>query len=175
MSTIKRKNIFLIGPMGAGKTTIGRQLSTALGVEFLDSDKEIEDRCGAEISWIFDVEGEAGFRSREKKMIDELTQIDGLVLATGGGSVIADENRNNLAARGVVVYLETSVDQQLERTLKDKTRPLLQVDDPREKLQSLMDIREPLYKEIADICVVTDKRTTKAVTKDILDFMEKGE
>ncbi len=129
----EKRNIFLVGPMGAGKSTIGRQLAQQLNMEFFDSDQEIERRTGADVGWVFDVEGEAGFRDREEKIINELTEKQGIVLATGGGSVKSRETRNRLSARGVVVYLETTIEKQLARTQRDKKRPLLQVDSLRVK------------------------------------------
>jgi len=161
-------SIFLIGPMGAGKSTIGRALSRECGLEFRDSDKEIEARTGADIPLIFELEGEAGFRTREHAMIDELTQLSGIVLATGGGAVLDQENRANLAARGRVVYLHTSVDQQLKRTARDRHRPLLRTEDPRARLTELLEQREPLYREIADLVIKTDGRSVVAVVKEIL-------
>lgn len=153
--------------MGAGKSTIGRLLSTELGLEFFDSDKVIEERCGANIPWIFDMEGEEGFREREQQVIDELTQRSNIVLATGGGAVMRELNRNHLASRGTVVYLCTAVKQQLERTAKDKNRPLLQTDNPEEVLQKLFSIRDPLYREIADIIIETDNNSPKSVVQEI--------
>jgi shikimate kinase len=162
-------NIFLVGPMGAGKTTIGRQLATALKKEFVDSDHEVEERSGANISWIFDVEGEEGFRLREKKIIEELTQLRGVVLATGGGAVLSSENRKYLQSRGTVIYLMATVKQQLERTKHDQRRPLLQnVSNIKEKLTEIMDIRDPLYREIADHVVMTSKRSPKTVSGEII-------
>jgi len=160
-------SIYLVGPMGAGKSTIGRLLSTELGLEFFDSDKVIEERCGANIPWIFDMEGEEGFREREQQVIDELTQRSNIVLATGGGAVMRELNRNHLASRGTVVYLCTAVKQQLERTAKDKNRPLLQTDNPEEVLQKLFSIRDPLYREIADIIIETDNNSPKSVVQEI--------
>ena len=160
-------SIYLVGPMGAGKSTIGRLLSTELGLEFFDSDKVIEERCGANIPWIFDMEGEEGFREREQQVIDELTQRSNIVLATGGGAVMRELNRNHLASRGTVVYLCTAVKQQLERTAKDKNRPLLQTDNPEEVLQKLFSIRDPLYREIADIIIKTDNNSPKSVVQEI--------
>ncbi len=119
----EKRNIFLVGPMGAGKSTIGRQLAQQLNMEFFDSDQEIERRTGADVGWVFDVEGEAGFRDREEKIINELTEKQGIVLATGGGSVKSRETRNRLSARGVVVYLETTIEKQLARTQRDKNAP----------------------------------------------------
>lgn len=142
--------------MGAGKTTIGRQLARTLGLEFLDSDREIERRSGVDIPTIFDFEGEAGFRRRERAMIETLTQHDDIVLATGGGVVLDPDNRRDLAGRGTVIYLETSVDEQLRRTRHDRNRPLLQADDRRATLERLDAERAPLYREIADIVIPTD-------------------
>jgi shikimate kinase len=168
-----KRNIFLIGPMGAGKTTIGKQLATMLKMEFVDTDKELEARTGAPIDWIFDIEGEDGFRVRETSVIEELTQRQGIVLATGGGAVCAKENREYLAARGTVVYLRTSIEQQLERTRKDKKRPLIQVDDREQALLNLQADREPLYEEIADVFVSTDANTVKVVASQIVEQFEK--
>src|SRR3569832_1634370 len=147
----KSTNLFLVGLMGAGKSTIGRQLAKSLGCEFIDSDHEIEARTGANIPLIFDVEGEAGFRQREKKIIDDLTQREHIVLATGGGVVLDPENRAHLHARGLVVYLYATVDQLLARTAKDRNRPLLQTANPRARFEELMQVRDPLYREIADL------------------------
>ena len=153
--------------MGAGKSTIGRVLGEILGKPFFDSDREIEEATGADIPWIFDVEGEAGFRQRESRMIAQLSERNGIVLATGGGAVIAAENRERLRSRGKVVYLRVSVAQQLERTGKDKSRPLLQTDDPETTIRELMSFREPLYREIADVSVDTNRRNPRAVAQDI--------
>ena len=162
-------NIFLVGPMGAGKTTIGRQLAREMKKEFVDSDHEIEERSGANISWIFDVEGEAGFRKREKKVIEELTGRKDIVLATGGGAVLAPENRKYLHSRGTVINLMATIGQQVERTKHDQRRPLIQdVDDIRGKLTELMEIRDPLYREIADYVVMTNRRSPKSVSTEIM-------
>ncbi|MGX2950112.1 shikimate kinase AroK [Ursidibacter sp. B-7004-1] len=168
----EKRNIFLIGPMGAGKSTIGRQLAQMLNMDFLDSDSVIEERAGADIDWIFDIEGEAGFRKREERIINELTQSQGLVLSTGGGSVLSKDNRNALSARGIVVYLETSIDKQFERTQRDKKRPLLQTEDPYQVLQELAKIRNPLYEEIADITLQTDEQAAKVVATQIIEMMD---
>ncbi|AWB66493.1 shikimate kinase AroK [Saccharobesus litoralis] len=165
----EKRNIFLVGPMGAGKSTIGRQLAQELHLEFVDSDSEIERRTGADIAWVFDVEGEEGFRRREEKVIFELTEQQGIVLATGGGSVISKEVRNRLSARGFVVYLETTIDKQVARTQKDKKRPLLQTKDPRQVLIDLAQVRNPLYEEVADLVVKTDEQSAKVVAKEIID------
>ncbi len=171
MSIVKVRNIFLIGPMGAGKSTIGRALAKELKLEFYDTDEVIEERSGATISWIFDVEGEDGFRRREQKIVDELTQKNNIVLATGGGVVTAPENRNALAGRGTVIYLKTSLAQQYERTKRDTKRPLLQTADLEERLESLREEREPLYEELADISFETDKLTVKAVATKIIKYL----
>ena len=153
--------------MGAGKSTIGRLLSLELGLPFYDSDKVIEERAGTNIPWIFDVEGESGFRERETAAIDELTLFSDIILATGGGAVLKPENRAFLKARGSVIYLKTSVELQIERTRRDKNRPLLQTEDPTSVLQNLMDIRDPLYQEVCDFVVTTDKRNPKLVVSEI--------
>ncbi|EGN74235.1 shikimate kinase AroK [Aliidiomarina shirensis] len=164
-----KRNIFLIGPMGAGKSTIGRQLAKSLHLEFFDSDTEIERRTGADISWVFELEGEEGFRDREEKMISELTENTGIVLATGGGSIISKENRLKLSARGVVVYLKTNIDKQVARTQRDKRRPLLaNADNPREVLENLAEERDPLYEEIADVVIHTDEQSAKVVANEII-------
>ncbi len=160
-------NIFLVGPMGVGKTTIGRVLADLLGLEFVDSDREIEISTGADIPWIFDVEGESGFRLREVRMIEQLSSRQNVVLATGGGVVLAAENRACLSGRGVVVYLRASICQQVERTSRDKNRPLLQTADPETKIRELMPIRDPLYLEVADIIVDTNRRNPKSVSQEI--------
>lgn len=154
--------------MGAGKSTIGRLLSQELHLEFLDSDKEIEKRAGADIPWIFDVEGESGFRDREESVIESLSTQKDIVLSTGGGAVIRDTNRSVLKERGIVVYLNTSVAQQLDRTSRDKNRPLLQTADPESVLKELMSVRHPLYLETADIIVKTDGRHPKTVVTEII-------
>ncbi|SIS43765.1 shikimate kinase AroK [Neptunomonas antarctica] len=161
-------NIFLIGPMGAGKSTIGRMLSQELALEFVDVDREIEERAGANIPWIFDVEGEIGFRDREEMVVDDLTQSNNQVLATGGGAVLRAANRACLQSRGFVVYLDTSIEQQLERTSKDKNRPLLRADNPQEVLERLMEIRDPLYRLTSDLIVKTDRRHPRGVVSDIV-------
>ena len=153
--------------MGAGKTTIGKQLAETLSMEFMDSDHEIESRTGVTIPHIFDVEGEEGFRRREEAMIDELTQKQNIVLATGGGAVIREINRHHLENRGTVIYLHASIDQLLERTSRDKNRPLLQTENPRAKLEELMAVREPLYRQIADIVIDTEQQPVTRVVKRI--------
>jgi len=155
--------------MGAGKSTIGRLLAKELRLPFKDSDKEIEQRTGASIPLIFDVEGEGGFREREHAVIADLCRLDGVVLATGGGAVMREVNRKALRAGGRVVYLCTSVDQQLERTARDRNRPLLQAADPRGVLANLMAVRDPLYRSIADVIIETDERPPRLVVMEILD------
>ncbi|HIQ54833.1 shikimate kinase I [Halopseudomonas pachastrellae] len=166
------RNVFLIGPMGAGKSTIGRLLAKELKFPFKDSDREIEVRTGADIPWIFDVEGEEGFRQREEAMIAELVEERGIVLATGGGVVMRPANRAALTANGLVVYLCTSVEQQLQRTAKDRQRPLLQTADPEAVLRDLMARRDPLYREIADLIIETDQRGPKVVVNTILGKLQ---
>lgn len=161
------QSIFLVGPMGVGKTTIGRQLARLLNYEFIDSDREIEQRTGASIPWIFDKEGEEGFRRRELAVIDELTARPAIVLATGGGAVIKSENRACLKQRGIVVYLKAEVDELLARTRNDKNRPLLQTENPRGRLQSLIEQREPWYLEVADVVFDTQQHNIKAAAKSI--------
>jgi len=163
-----KNNIFLIGPMGSGKTAVGRQLARLLQRPFLDSDHEIEQRTGADIALIFEREGEAGFRRREREIIAELTARNDVVLATGGGAVLAEENRRHLAERGWVVYLETSVAQQVERAGRTTHRPLLKGADPRVRLDELMQIREPLYREIADFILSTNRRRVTSVAERIV-------
>ncbi|MAZ38678.1 MAG: shikimate kinase AroK [Legionellales bacterium] len=169
---LNKQNIFLIGAMGAGKTTIGKQLAQELGREFMDTDLVIESRTGVSLAWIFDVEGEQGFREREQKIIDELTQKSNIVLATGGGSVILAENRSNLSARGVVVYLKTTLEEQLARMEKDKKRPLLLgVDDKAETLKELASERNTLYEEIADFVFRTDESSVKVIVDKIIQHL----
>lgn len=162
-----QRSIFLVGPMGAGKSAVGRKLAEELGLEFVDSDDVIEARTGVDIPYIFEREGEAGFRARERQVIDELSQREGIVLATGGGAVQDSSNRERLGARGRVVYLHATIEQQLKRTRTGRERPMLKGGDPREILESLMVIRDPQYREIADVVVETDGRRVTAVTREI--------
>ncbi len=168
----KGDNIFLVGPMGAGKTAVGRQLARMLGLDFLDSDSEIERRTGVDIPYIFEKEGEEGFRRREQAAIEELSEQSGIVLATGGGAVLSPGNRAALTARGTVIYLHASVWQQVARTRHSTNRPLLQTADPKSTLEELMATREPIYREIADIVVETDGRRVKEVVRDIMREIE---
>ncbi|MDO2949093.1 shikimate kinase AroK [Aeromonas simiae] len=168
----EKRNIFLVGPMGAGKSTIGRHLAEQLHMEFYDSDQEIERRSGADISWVFDVEGEEGFRVREERVIGELSELQGIVMATGGGAIKSRETRNRLSARGIVVYLETPIEKQLARTQRDKRRPLLQTEEPpREVLERLAEERNPLYEEVADFVVQTDEQSAKIVANQIVKLI----
>lgn len=169
----EKRNIFLVGPMGAGKSTIGRELAERLHLEFYDSDQEIERRTGADIAWVFDLEGEDGFRKREESVIDDLTEKQGIVLATGGGSVISSQVRNRLSARGIVVYLETTIDKQVARTQRDRRRPLLQTsEEPRSVLEKLAVERNPLYEEIADVIIQTDDQSAKVVAHKIVERLD---
>ncbi len=161
-------NLILIGPMGSGKTAVGRSLARHLGWSFYDSDTEIVRRTGVDIPYIFEKEGEAGFREREREAIEALMALQGIVMATGGGAVLLPENRRVIAERGVVVYLETSVPQQAERVKHGRTRPLLSNVDPATRLKELMTVRDPLYRSIADLTVSTDGRRVKAVAEDIV-------
>ena len=163
------ENIYLIGLMGAGKTTIGKQLAKALAVPFYDSDKAIEESTGVDIPTIFEFEGEEGFRERERKMIQKLTQIHGIVLATGGGVILREENRQLLKENGFIVYLQCSVDRILERTRRDTQRPLLKTDNPKERLQTLFEQRQSLYLSCADFKIDTGVFKTKTVVNRILD------
>jgi len=164
--------IFLVGMMGAGKTTIGRGLARALGREFIDLDHELESRCGVRVPVIFEIEGEGGFRKREAAALDHCTQRRGIVLATGGGAVLAPENRRLLRQRGVVVYLRASVDELFRRTNRDRNRPLLANPDPRGTLRDLMTKREPLYEEVADLIVDTGTMPVAHLVKSLLPLLQ---
>jgi len=160
--------VFLVGPMGAGKTTIGKYLAQRLHLDFADTDTEIEKRTGADIPWIFDVEGEEGFRKREQQVVEEMTLWDNVVLATGGGVVVRAENRRVLAARGFVIYLHASVEEQVRRTHRDRRRPLLQDGDPEEVLRTLMMQRDEYYREIADHVINTDDCSPRTVAQRLV-------
>ncbi|MBM0104058.1 shikimate kinase AroK [Steroidobacter sp. S1-65] len=165
-------NVFLIGPMGSGKTAVGKQLARLLHLQFYDSDAEIEHRTGVDIPYIFEKEGEAGFREREREVIDALTQMQDVIVATGGGAVLSPQNREHLATRGRVVYLQTGVDQQLERTRHGRQRPLLYTEDPERKLRELMTFRAPLYESIAAVVVCTDGRQVRAVADEVVQRLQ---
>lgn len=160
--------IFLVGPMGAGKTTIGRLLARSLRLDFVDSDSEIEDSTGADIPWIFDVEGEEGFRDREQEALEILTLRDRTVLATGGGAVLRLANRRVLSARGFVVYLYAPLEEQIRRTGGDRKRPLLAHGDPAQTLKELMTQRDPLYREVADLVIESDSSSPRSVAQRVL-------
>jgi shikimate kinase len=162
-----KPNIILIGLMAVGKSTVGRVLAQALDMPFYDADHEIEVRAGAPVAWIFDMEGEAGFREREHQVLDELTREEGIVLATGGGAVLRDSNRKLMAERGVVIHLDSPLQRLVERTRKDRKRPLLQQGDPRATLMRLQREREPLYREIAHYRFVTDRQGPKVLAREI--------
>jgi len=166
------QNIFLVGPMGAGKSTVGRQLAEALSFEFKDSDQEIQRRTGVDIPTIFEYEGEEGFRDRERQVIDELSAQNGIVMATGGGAVLRPDNRRDLTSRGVVIYLHCSPEQQYSRTSRDRNRPLLHTEDPLARLRELMNERDPLYRQVADMVVTTERRGTTSVVKEIRRRLE---
>jgi shikimate kinase len=165
----RARRIFLIGPMGSGKSAVGKALARKLKLRFIDSDAEIERRTGVDIPFIFEKEGEAGFRQREREVIAELTEREGIVLATGGGAVLAPESRERLQARGVVIYLETSVSEQLRRTQRTNHRPLLKTGDPEERLRELLRVREPLYRSIASFVVPTDRCQVARVVDRIIE------
>lgn len=169
-----RSNIFLVGPMGAGKTTLGKRLAELRGMAFADSDQEVEQRTGVDIAYIFEKEGEAGFRRREKQVIAELTTRGQMVLATGGGAVLDAENRANLSARGFVVYLHAPVEQQLRRTGHSTHRPLLKDGDPREILERLFLLRDPLYREVADLVVDTAGRNARLLAQEIEEHLDRA-
>lgn len=171
-SPARGPNVYLIGPMGSGKTAVGKQLARLLQLQFHDSDAEIEQRTGVDIPYIFEKEGESGFREREREVLDSLTQLKNVVVATGGGAVMLPRNRENLGSRGRVVYLRTSVEQQLERTRHGRQRPLLYTDDPEGKLRELMKVRAPLYESIATIVVNTDGRQVRAVAEEIVQRLQ---
>ncbi len=173
MSQINR-SIFLVGPMGAGKSTIGKLLAAQLQLPFADSDKVLEERTGADIPWIFDVEGEAGFRRRESEVLRDLCAGPTQVVATGGGIVLLEENRQLLSQQGQVVYLQASIEQLLERTSKNSNRPLLQVPNPRTRIVELVEERDPLYRQVADIICDTDYCTPKQAAQMVADKLMSG-
>ena len=165
-----KRSVFLIGPMGSGKTAVGKQIARRLRMPFIDTDAEIERRTGADITLIFEKEGESGFRERERELIDELTQLDALVLSTGGGAIVLEQNRRALKERGVVAYLETSIEQQTVRVMSGRQkRPLVaNVANPSQRLAELMQQRQPLYQQTADLSVPTDGRRVSVVADDII-------
>jgi shikimate kinase len=167
----KHKNIFLVGPMGAGKSSVGKYLAAKLDMDFYDTDEEIEKRTGVDIGWIFDLEGEMGFRKREEFVVTELAALSNIILATGGGTILSPESRAILQSNGLVIYLEVSLRYQQGRTINDSRRPLLRVKNRQEILEKLQEEREPLYEEIADFRVLTDKRNVRAVADEIIHWL----
>ena len=163
------RNIILIGPMGSGKSTIGNIIAKRLHREFQDSDHFIEERTGVDIARIFDIEGEQGFRDRESSALAELLSQNNRVIATGGGSVLREENQKLLKQKGYIVFLDTSVNQQMQRLSRDKKRPLLQTENPRQRLEALFDQRRPIYLDLADLAVKTDKRVARRLAADIIN------
>ncbi len=172
---MSKQNIFLVGLMAVGKSTVGRLLAQQLGYRFYDTDHVIEQRAGADIAWIFDVEGERGFRDRETQVLDELTSLQHVVVATGGGAVLREENRRMLCSRGCVVHLDSPLERLLERTQKDRKRPLLQNGNPAATLARLQKDREPLYREVADYRFVTDRQGPKMLVRSIVEQLQKDE
>jgi shikimate kinase len=162
-------NVYLVGMMGAGKTTVGRLLARRLKLRFIDADHELERRCGVKVPLIFDIEGEAGFRAREAQLLAELTALDGVVLGTGGGAVLAEENRRRLAERGTVVYLRATPEDLYERVKHDRNRPLLATADPLVRLRELHAQRDPLYRSIADLVVDTGRQTVLALARELIE------
>jgi shikimate kinase len=166
---VKGANLYLVGMMGAGKTTVGRALARRLKLRFVDSDHEIEARCGVKIPVVFEIEGEEGFRAREAQAIAELTARDGIVLATGGGAVLSAENRRLLAEHGTVVYLRATPEHLYERVRQDRNRPLLATGDPLVRLRELYQVRDPLYRAVADVVVDTGRQSVQTLTRTLLE------
>ncbi|OUX09284.1 MAG: shikimate kinase I [Gammaproteobacteria bacterium TMED242] len=165
-------NIFIVGPMGSGKSTVGKIISSELFLNFFDTDEEIENRTGASIDWIFDLEGEEGFRKRESKILEDMAQKNSIVLSTGGGIILSEANREMLSSRGTVFYLATPIETQLERTSKDKDRPLLKDGDPGEILKNLHLTRENLYEEVSDYIVNTEGKSSQEVSSEIIKLVK---
>ncbi len=168
----KTMNIFIVGPMGSGKSTVGKIISDELFLSFLDTDEEIETRTGASIDWIFDLEGEDGFRKRESSILQDMAKRNSIVLSTGGGIILSEENRELLSSRGTVFYLATPISVQLERTAKDKDRPLLKNGDPEKILTKLQKDRESLYEAVADHVVNTENKSSQEVASEIIKLVK---
>lgn len=165
-------NIFIVGPMGSGKSTVGKIISDELFLSFFDTDAEIEDRTGASIDWIFDLEGENGFRKRESVILQEMVEKNSIVLSTGGGIILSEKNRDLLSSRGTVFYLETPINVQVERTSKDKDRPLLKNGDPETILKELHDSRQKLYEDVSDHIVMTGDKSSQDVAAEIIELIK---
>ena len=165
-------NIFIVGPMGSGKSTVGKIISDELFLNFFDTDDEIEARTGASIDWIFDLEGEDGFRKRESEMLNEMVKKNSIVLSTGGGIILLKSNRELLSSRGTVFYLSTPITKQVERTSKDKDRPLLKNGNPGEILSKLHDEREGFYKEVSDHIINTGDKSSQEVASEIIEVIK---
>tara|TARA_B100001996_G_C18512668_1_gene536034 strand:+ start:353 stop:856 length:504 start_codon:yes stop_codon:yes gene_type:complete len=165
-------NIFIVGPMGSGKSTVGKIISDELFLNFFDTDDEIESRTGASIDWIFDLEGEEGFRKRESSILEEMVKQNSIVLSTGGGIILSDSNREMLSSRGTVFYLSTPISVQLERTSKDKDRPLLKDGDPEEILTRLQKERKDLYESVSDHIIDTENKSSQEVASEIINFVK---
>jgi shikimate kinase len=165
-------NIFIVGPMGSGKTTVGKMVANELFLDFHDTDSTIEEKTGVTIDWIFDIEGEKGFRKRETLVLKDLASLNSIVLATGGGIVIEDENRELLASRGTVFYLHTPLNIQIERTSRDKDRPLLKGNDPSKVLTDLQESRQSLYEEVADHIINTENKSGSEVANEIVKLVK---
>ena len=168
-SAAPRTSIFLVGMMGSGKSTVGRRLALALARDFVDADKELEARCGVPVSTIFDLEGETGFRRREAALIDEMSRQPGLVLATGGGAVLLEENRQALHSRGYVVYLRATIQELWQRLRHDRVRPLLRTANPRQRIAELLDARDDLYLQAAHLTVMTGRQPAERLVADIIE------
>jgi len=168
----KTMNIFIVGPMGSGKSTVGKIISDELFLSFLDTDEEIETRTGASIDWIFDLEGEEGFRKRESSILQDMAKRNSIVLSTGGGIILSEDNRELLSSRGTVFYLATPISVQLERTAKDKDRPLLKNGDPEKILTKLQNDRESLYEAVADHVVNTENKSSQEVASEIIKLVK---
>ena len=166
---MKTQNIILIGPMGSGKSTIGNIMAKKLGRDFQDSDHFIEKRTGVDIGRIFDIEGEDGFRDRESQALENLLNLDNQIVATGGGSVLRKENQTLLRSKGYIVFLDTTVNQQMQRLRRDKKRPLLQTENPRERLEDLFNARRPIYLDLADLAVKTDRKQARKLASEIIN------